>query len=482
MKRVLRQIRDAWTGHTRAFCLITLIVIGTLLHWAVLVFHLPVFQKLDSWFWPFRPKPYGPFWLILLLVLCPALLIRKILQMRGKHLLQLCLLIVLGYGMQHGFALLEGNGLDGIRVRISSGGHSEFSKIATAQPSILRVARNYESLIDSGELGLFARSKPPGQILLYMFTQRLANLVNPKATTEDKFMWFTVFASYIWPLLGFMVLVPTFYLARMWIDEERAGVACVLYLFIPSVQLITLHTDQVFYPALFMGSVFLTTLACARQSVSLAVLAGALVYVSLFCSFGLLPIIPMSVATCFAVLHSDPAKTKLKRLLITGLGVAAGIILLDVLARVLLNYQILLRYQKAIAFHTAWKGWDASAATVSYYAFLNSLEYALWVGVPVTMLLISNWLRSTKGIAQGVFEMKYCISAMLSAIFLGLLLFGRTKGEVARLWLFLVPAICIVVADEILALTRTRRNLLLAFVLVLQGVTIYLTKVNQDFY
>jgi hypothetical protein len=482
MKRVFLKISDAWTKHPRACCLITLIVIGTLLHWTVLIFHLPVFQKLNFWFWPFRPKPYGPFWLILLFLLGPALLIRKILQLRGKHFLQLCLLIVLGYGMQHGFALLERNGLDGIRVRISSGGHSEFSKIATAQPSILRVARNYEALIDSGELGLFARSKPPGQILLYMFTQRLANLVNPKATTEDRFHWFTTFASYVWPLFAFLVIVPTFNLARMWIDEEHALVACVLYLFIPSVQLITLHTDQVFYPVFFMGSVFLTTLACARQSVLLAVLAGSLVYLSLFCSFGLLPLIPMSVATCLAVIQPAPAKTKLKRLLTTGLGVAAGIVLLDVLARVLLNYQILLRYQKAIAFHTAWKGWDGSAASVAYFAFLNSLEYALWLGVPLTIFLVSSWLRSTRSIIRGRFEMKYCISAMLLVIFLGLLLFGRTKGEVARLWLFLVPLICIVAADEILVLCKSRRNLLLAFVLILQGVTIYLTKVNQDFY
>jgi hypothetical protein len=71
---------------------------------------------------------------------------------------------------------------------------------------------------------------------------------------------------------------------------------------------------------------------------------------------------------------------------------------------------------------------------------------------------------------------------MLLLVFVALALFGRTKGEVARLWLFLVPTICVLAANELFMRVGRGRAWAIGALLVLQWGTVYLIKVNQDFF
>jgi len=385
--------------------------------------------------------------------------------------------------MQFGFSLLEGRGIDGMRDRIVRTGHAKFAIIATQQESIFYAVRDYEKLLQIDDYGKAARSKPPGHLLLYMFTQRVANWMNPKTDFQERLDWFQTFASYLWPLLSYLVLIPMFYFTHKFIGQKKATTACILYLFIPSVNLITLHTDQVFFPALSMSCIFLAALACHKQHLALSFVAGFVIYTTLFCSFGLVFVLPLVVATCFAISCTSEKNTqKFKVLMKTSLGILAGMIVLDIMFRIVFNYDIWIRYQDAMANHIVTKGWDWSATTVAYFAFLNSLEYTVWIGIPIAFLVFLHWIRSIEHVIQGDYRIRFFLSSVLLGVFLMLTLFGQTKAEVARLWLFLVPFICILVADEVHTRFGKRSDWIVTLIVVLQWGTIYLTKRYQDFW
>ncbi len=459
------------------------IVVVTLAHWAVLVLRLPVLQAFPGWFWHWTDTPLGALWLLPLLVALPAAALYGVLRWRGRGGLKLLVLVLVGLVLQFGLALLEGRGIDALRDRLVASGHAEFVTVAAGREDVLYVLSHYEQLVQAGELGQYAHSKPPGQLLLYMATARVARWVHPLAGPEARAEWLRTFASYLWPALSTLVLVPLSCFVRIFLDEERAILACIFYLFVPAVNLITLHTDQVFFPTMATGCLLLAALACRRASLVLGLVAGACLYLSVFCSFGLANVAPLIAATCLAVSYR-PAQRRFdgRALLRAGLGLLAGVVLADLLFRFGLNYDILVRYREATAYHAAWKGWDASAVTLLYFAFLNPVEYAVWLGLPLAVLAVAHMVRSVKRVVRGDFAVSHSLSAMLLVVLVLLLLLGRTKGEVARLWLFLVPVVGVAAADEVLLRFASWRRWVIPLLVGLQGVTVYLTKVHQDFW
>lgn len=461
----------------------TVIITITLAHWGILILQQPLFTQLPDWFWPFIDKPPGPPWLLFLLMTVPLGIIHIILKERNQYALKLLLLILLGFSMQLGFALLEGRGIDGIRDRIIRTGHAEFAKIAVQQEDTLRVISDYEHLLESGELGLFAHSKPPGQLLLYIFTQRVSNAIHPKSDHKEKLHRFRTVASYLWPFLSYFVLIPLFYFNRLFLNSEQAILTCILYLFIPSVNLITLHTDQVFFPCFFMTCILLASLSCCKKSIALSAVTGIFIYLTLFCSFAFLCVFPFVLGTCIFFSHDfKNKKTDVSLFAKTVFTIFLWVIVSDICFRILFNYDILLRYQKAVAYHLAWKGWDSTLKTVLTYAGVNSVEYIVWIGIPVTCLACLTVFRSAKRIIQHKFEAKSLQFLILAGVLFMLIFFGRTKAEVARLWLFLVPYICTAGANELATRFKKNRNHKIYLIIFLQGGTVYLTKTCQDFW
>jgi hypothetical protein len=453
---------------------------GAVLHWAVLIFHVPVIHQLPRWRWFFIAKPAGALWLIALLIAAGAVLVCLVTGAPGRYGAKILALIALGYALQMGFALLEGRGIDAIRDRIVQRGHAEFAIVAVEQDSVWEVLSDYERLVQAGELGDYARSKPPGHLLLYMLTERVAHLVNAETTLENRVEWFRTFASYAWPLLSYLVLVPMFFLARDLMDSQRAIEACALYLLIPSVNLITLHTDQVFFPALFVTALYLVVTACRKERLRWALAGGVCAYVAVFCSFGLAVVIPIAAALCWA-LSRDSGQVAWRGLVKGVGGMLAGMAVTGIAAGVVLGYDIWSRYQSAIAFHAEWEDWEPTAVVIFYWGTMSLIEYALLVGVPVTFASLWRIRRSLKEVRRRRWGGMTGVSLGVGAALLFFALFGRVSAESARLWLFLVPCLCAMSVSEMNANPDVRGGGF-ALVAVLQWMTVYLTKVHQDFW
>ena len=459
------------------FFLITLLLL-TVWHWAILIFRIPIFFFIPGWFWGFLDKSWGnvpAFFMILV----PAAIVARVVWMDTKFRFEILFVFILsGYSMQHGFALLEGKGIDGIRNRIVASGHAEFADIATKQTSIWSTMVHYEDLVREHKLGSYSETKPPGQLLLYMVTERVGNAISPRSVNYERLERIANFASAVWPLISYLVLFPLFWLGRILTDERTSLISCALYLFIPSVSLITLHTDQVFFPLFAVVTILIGVLAMRKQSMALGFLTGLVFYFSVFFSFGMLFLAPLIV---LIALVQGWQTRQFGDILLPLIASVAGTIVGDLVLRLTLNYDILARFQYAVTHHEAWKHFIHAPYYVSVLG--NLIELGVWLGIPVALLAVASFIRpaarlSLKNLTSiESFSIAFGVSVLLLDIF------GKTRAEVARLWLFIVPFACLMAAsqfEEMVGKERAARNF--AVLLMLQLVTVYLTKVNQDFW
>jgi hypothetical protein len=459
------------------------ITVATFTHWAVLCFHIPVFSGISGWFYPFTSKPWGSPWLIAGMIGFSVIVLALALSKATGVAAKLVLLIILGFTLQHGFALTEGRGIDGVRDRMVHTMHAEFAQAAACQADAGALVADYERVADSGALGICARAKPPGQLLLYVANERLANLIKPQTAPEERLAWSTTFAAYVWPLFCYLVIVPMFLLCRSLLDQEKALVACMLYLYVPSVSLITLHTDQAFFPLFVTTCQLCASAACAKRSFALAFLTGLLIYGVVFLSFGLLPVcfFVAAIVLIFTV-NFRPLKLHMGLFIIMAAGIVLGLLTADISARLLFNYDIFVRYQKATALLHEWKSWTWSPKIVIGSGIMNLLEFTVWVGFPLAILCGLSFFRSVSSVFKGSPKPVAFVNVSLFICLIAAVFFGGTAGEYSRYLIYMIPLVCMVAADEIFTGFSNIRAPIMALILILQAGTVYFTKVFQDFY
>ncbi len=467
----------------RTKILIGITLFVTVAYWAVLIFRLPVFKLVPHYYWhamKFTDKPLGNLWLVALIVAAAIVVIAVVWKRPERHLVNLLLLIVLGWGVQMSFGFMEDRGISGIRSRMWSAGHAEFAKITAHENNLYKCASRYEEMAEyNKENAPYLQTKPPGQLLVYMLTQKLSNIIAPEVDPKEKYIRLATFAAYFYPLLSYLVLIPLFYLGRMFVDDRAAVLGCILYLFVPGVTLVTMHLDQALYPL----PVVLCLYLIARQSWVRAVLCGVVAYAAVYISFSLLPL--FLLAPMFAAVvgfsHGED-KRKLKGIIRQIGGFVGGIVVAFLLFRIVLNYDPFIRYANAMAFHHTWKAWEPGVWNSVKFAVLNYIEYAFWIGIPIAAAYIVNAAGAVRRTVAKRPAAMDLLSVALLVVFLLVGFFSQTKGEVARLWIFLMPLVCLFAGRELYERFRGKLPQALGVVVGLQLVTIFLIKRFQDFW
>ncbi len=460
--------------------LLALVAVLTLLHWTVLLCRLPVFGELPRWFWDFSDKPAGSPATLLVLAAAPVVVLVTMFRTRGRHRLQLGLFFALGLVLQFTLALTEGRGLDALRDRMVHTGHAEYAEQAVRVESVRRLVAEYEPLVARGELGRYAPSKPPGQLLLYVATEKLASAFAPPAGRGARLRRLRDFASYAWPVASVLVLLPLYRLGRLVADEGTAVLACLLYVFVPSALLVTLHTDQAFFPLLFTLPLVLAAEAGRRGSLGLGATAGAGAFIALFCSFGLGPVMPLAGACAFFMAAREELGSQ-RRVLRCLAGLVSGLLATHLIFRFALGYDAFVRFRHATAYHQAWKGGTFAFLADLGFAYVNAIEFAVWLGLPLAVLALAGLWRAVRPWRGMKAEPADALALALAATVVVLAVFGKTQGEVARLWLFLVPCLCLVAAREVGLRFGHGAWRELSLLLLLQGGTVYLMKRFLDF-
>jgi len=106
----------------------------TLIYLFILIFEFQLSKLFRGYFWHSMhifEIELPLFWLIFPLLVLISLAVAFIFRSSGKYVWKLLVLIFLGYIMQMSFGFMEGRGIDGIRDRMVTAGHSEFARIAS---------------------------------------------------------------------------------------------------------------------------------------------------------------------------------------------------------------------------------------------------------------------------------------------------------------------------------------------------------------
>ena len=459
---------------------IILIIIAGLavLYWTVLVFRLPFFNVAPGYFWHFMQyidKPPGSFWLLgplLLVAVCGLWLVYKY---HDRRSLALAVLILLGYFLHLGIGFLDGRGIDGFRVRLLTFGHAEFVKLAGARPSISAITNDYETILENNPDLRYTATKPPGQLLFYVLSQKITEAISPSETYQGRMLKLSLFISLVWPLLAFLVIWPMYSIAKRMYDHETAVMAGVLYLFIPSVMLVILHLDQVLFPLLFVLTIGTALRAGRVESYVMAVASGVLVYLSLYISFSLVVVWPVSIA--MIILYGQ-GRFRWKGAALSVLGT----LLMYGLFYALFHYDALTRYANAMMYHRAWKLWQPELSETIKFGLLNLIEFACWLGLPLAVWFLAS-VGGAMGKGDGQKSGKTRWVPVIVALAVGCMAFlGQTKGEVARLWIFIIPLICMTIAFEIKRRFPHQYNEVVLYTIGLQFITVILMKYIQDFW
>jgi hypothetical protein len=444
---------------------------------ALVVWGAP-FRELPNYLWRPRWKVQAGALGLLPLALAAWGLARAALTGRRRPLVRVSLVYALGCLLQLGFGLAEGRGQEGIRAKLVDAGHFDFVRAAVEQRGLLEVLTRHEDLIQQGLLGRFAPSKPPGTMGFYMVFLGLADALHRSVNAADRLDFYVAVLTVAWSLLPALVVFPLFGLARRFLDVDRAVLAAALLCFCPSMILVTMHTDQVLYPLLVATTLWLAVEGFAGRRLGVSALAGVVAYVAVFCSFGLLMLFPLLASVLVALAVPDRAWRPLRA---HAAAFGAAFLATGLLARLALGYDVLRRYDHAIAYHVKWKGFVFRPDDMTYCAVLNTVEFLAWFGPAAAVLLLVTWKRSLDELQARRYPAWALVALGPPAVMLLLALFGRTAGEAARLWLFLVPSCALVVAAAVGRLPEGERQPVAAGLLALQFVSAAVFKLFQDF-
>lgn len=452
----------------------------------LLCFQFPLHKIVPDYFWHalrIIDKPFVSFWYLILAVILTGFVIWFVLNHQKRVFLNLFLLILCGWSLQMSFGLVEGKGIDGIRLRMVDTGHAEFAKIAIIETNLWKITTNYERILKLNSNIRFANTKPPGQLILYMLTQKLSNLIDPEQTLAGKFKRLTTFASYTYPFLAYLVLIPLYFVSREFLDKEIVFYPLILYLFVPCVTLITLHYDQVFYPLLFMTTLYLSVLTGKKGNIYFAAISGSAVYLSVFVSFSLLPLVllcPLAILICLRDKTTDKIDIGLSLRLLGGY--IGSIFLFYLIFQYLFSYDLIVRYKNVIAYHENWKSWQPGIGNILWYSTLNVIEFSCWVGIPAMVFYGAGIGGGVTRLFKPEFSNLDLLEGALFIVFICISVLGKTKGEVHRLWMFVVPLVCMIACSEIFTRFTKRIKLSFAVLIVCQLITTMLIKRNQDFW
>jgi hypothetical protein len=465
-----------------------LIVVGvgvTAIQWIYLAAHAPLLQTLPGWFWPYAPIALHHTWIVPALAVAVFAVWRLCARGAASTTVRLAAIVALCFGIQVGVSWLEGRGAAALADPILLSGHGDFARAAVREPSLLEVARRYESrLAADPEMvwGDYARSKPPGYLLFYMATQRLSVLVAAPSTEQAARARFSAFASIAWALLSCLSVLPLYAFARLFLAPRSAELACLLWGVVPAFQLITGHLDQVLLPSLALCCLAVVGAAARRASVSLAAGGGALCVLANFVSFSLLPVWPLALAVAVACLWHPALRPAPRRLAGLVAAFAAGVVVTQSALALWLDYDVLDRLQRSLALHARGKQYDPSPHYRVYASLLDLLELGYWWGAPLMLAWGASFSDAlTRALTRRLGEVDVFVLGML-VVLLGLLVFGRTLAEVARLWLFLAPLACVAVSEQITRRFASRPYEVALGMLILQLGTLLLLKQTCDLY
>lgn len=449
-----------------------LLALATLGLIALVSAQVPFANGPAEWEWPYRPPAPIP----LGLALAAALMIPLVYwaaQDRGSDWRwALPLLIILGWALPIDLAEGQAGGFRRTFDLLASRHTFGYVFDAGLAPDTRTLLADWPAV--SARLNQHSRTHPPGPLLAIRALDIAGRRLPADSEGERGLMTFAaeslqresgraanrgrrvpqnlaapgtvVLLAFLLPLLSALAAWPLHRLAvRLGLPPGAALLATAFWLAVPARSLFTPSLDQAL-PLPLLGA---AALAASGGRVRVA-LAGALLALCVFFSYGYLAAAPLvGLLALFGDKSGDKSGGETGRFtwrpdrarIVRGLLLAAGFVLPWIVLAVATGYDPLASFQAAMAQHRS-----IAVATRSYATWLawNPWDLLLLLGPAVLGLAAAD-------LALRRDEERPAAHSALAWGWWGLLLLllvsGSVRGEVGRIWLFLMPFACLLAAS-----------------------------------
>jgi hypothetical protein len=237
------------------------------------------------------------------------------------------------------------------------------------------------------------------------------------------------------PLLSALALLPIYALARQQ-GGVRAGLrAAGIFALVPAFTLFAPQMDQLF-PLLAGLILWAFITGWEKQHPGWLFISGLLLSLATFLSLGLAALgLWLSLYAVIRWLTDSPGRTW-QRLVATGLAVGAGIASLWLICWLTFGLDPLAVVRTGMAQH-----FEIVTGRRDYGLWLgyNFYDFASFLGLPLAFLFSSRVLTGFRHAAGRRWHKVDAVAVATALTLLILDLSGTSRGEVARLWLFLMP-------------------------------------------
>jgi len=322
-----------------------------------------------------------------------------------------------------------------------------------------------------------AATHPPGFVLLFLSLQRACSALieSPSPALADLATGYSdlfglglapadaaaaIASALLLALLGALGLLPIYFLARRLAGPAAAICATCLAASMPGLLLLGASSDLVVM-SLTAFALCLGYCAWRSKNIPLAVLSGLAVAIGLFFTLGFALIAAWAALwIVVGALGSAPRTPTLRRSLVAGALGLCGFAVFYLALYLLCGYQPIAAALKALSAHRGITTIEA-ARTYWKWVLMNPVECAIFAGLPliVAALWSHRALRSPGHSRLRAFLISWLV------LFALLDLSGTVRGEVGRIWLFLLwPAA--LAAGAWCARTPDRRSLVPLIILL----------------
>lgn len=325
-------------------------------------------------------------------------------------------------------------------VSLHSGGY--FSAVAEVE-DINEYLRRFPALMP--DFPIHPKRHPPGIPLMFWLVRQAFALVPglarqvalPLRGFQCDNLWLqylndpqiaSAWASMALPALAGLTVLPLYRLGHRLLDQRLAMVAVVLYPLTLSVGLFVTMWDQ-FIPLFAVLGLLWFVRGLEDRRLIFVLMAGLAISLGTFFNLGV--IIGLAILGFYGLFwHAAHRPLDLKRMVMEGITFAAGLAGVWAIYWLFWTVTVLDIWQVAMSFHLKM---DRS---YWLWVFYHLYDFLIFLGIPLVYLLgVALWqaLRDRSGKPIHLLTLAFCLGLLVID------LSGTARGEVARVWLFLVP-------------------------------------------
>ncbi len=430
--------------------------------------HVPSANGPAEWQWPYRPSGLTGIGMALAAALMIPLVYWASHDRRTDWRWALPLLVMLGWALVLDLAQAQPGGFRRVFDSLASRHTFGFVFDSGLAPDSRTLLADWPAA--SARLNQHSRTHPPGPLLavraLDLLGRRLPSdpagergLISDAAGSLEREAGrvavrgrkaprhlpapgTVVLLALLLPLLSALAAWPVHQLAvAVGLEPDAALLAAALWLTVPARSVFTPSLDQAL-PLFIVSAAWLAVSRYPGRRLR-ALLAGGLLALATFLSYGCLAAVPLVglLALAAKTVPEEEAGRPLVRRLSweRGLFLAGGFLLPWIALALFTGYDPWASFRTAVAQHHA-----IAVASRSYGTWLvwNPWDFLLLLG-PVVLALAAMSLSG-----RGSNFTHRALAWGWWALLLGLIVSGSVRGEVGRIWLFLMPFACVLAAGE----------------------------------